>query len=261
MSEQKIALVTGANRGLGKACVKHILKDGHIAILTSRNERKGQQAMDEVIKERGKENLHYFQLDVQSSQSIQKCMQQVKEKFGRLDWLINNAGYNYDTQQKAIDPDLEKCQKTMDINFFGPWRMTTAFLPLLRKSDSGRVVNVSSSSGQFSDMGGGTPAYSTSKSALNALTIKLAAELEDHNIKVNAVCPGWVATDMGGSEAPREHHEGADSILWAARIPDNGPTGGFFRDGERLELGDEESLTVSMSFGFLVIWSFGRLDI
>lgn len=235
MSDQKIVLVTGANRGLGKECVRQLLKDGHQVFLTSRDEKKGHATMDELIREWGKENLYYHQLDVQSPGSIQACADAVKDKFGKLDWLINNAGFNYDTGHRASKPDLKKSEKTMDINFFGPWRTTSAFIPLLKSSSSARVVNVSSGAGQFDDMGGGTPAYSTSKAALNALTIKLASELENDLIKVNSVCPGWVATDMGGSEAPRKLHEGAESILWAARIPDDGPTGGFFRDGERLE--------------------------
>lgn len=235
MSEKKIVLVTGANRGLGKACVSQLLKDGHEVVMTSRNLKKGQRAMDDIIKDRGMDSLSYHQLDVQKEDSIAECCKYVEDKFGRLDWLINNAGYNYDTKHDVTEPDIEESRLTMDINLYGPWRVSQHFLPLLKKSSSGRIVNVSSGAGQLKDMGGGTPAYSTSKAALNALTIKWAAVLENENIKVNAVCPGWVATDMGGKEAPKKPEEGAESILWAARIDDDGPTGGFFRDGKRLD--------------------------
>jgi len=230
-----IALVTGANRGIGYAICSRLLKDGHTVILTSRDKQKGQDAIDSLIKERGAENLYYQQMDVSNQESVAQTVKAVEEKHGRLDWLINNAGINYDTEHNVLDPDIEESKRTIDVNFFGPWRTSAAFAKLLRKSDNGRIVNVSSGSGQLSEMAGGTPAYSTSKAALNALTIKLAAELKSDDIKVNAVCPGWVATDMGGSEAPRNTEEGAGSVVWAAYIDNNGPSGGFYRDGERLE--------------------------
>lgn len=229
----QIALVTGANRGLGLGVVKRLLKAGNKVILTSRNEQKGKQAADEVQNQY--QDIYYHQLDVSSEESIRKCVNWVESEFGRLDILINNAGINYDTWQNAINADLEESRKTMDVNFFGPWRVSQAFFELLKKSEHPRVVNVSSGSGSLTREESGTPAYSTSKAALNMLTIKLAHSTNYFNIKVNSVCPGWVRTDMGGSDATRSIEEGAESIVWAAEIDDDGPTGGFFRDGERLD--------------------------
>ncbi|HYJ47786.1 MAG TPA: SDR family NAD(P)-dependent oxidoreductase, partial [Pyrinomonadaceae bacterium] len=130
--------------------------------------------------------------------------------------------------------DLLTVREAFETNTLGAWRMCQAFIPLLRRSAHGRVVNVSSESGSLASMGGGTPAYSVSKAALNALTRMLADELKSSGVLVNSVCPGWVATEMGGRDAPRSVEEGAASVVWAATIPDGGPTGGFFRDGEPL---------------------------
>jgi NAD(P)-dependent dehydrogenase (short-subunit alcohol dehydrogenase family) len=156
------------------------------------------------------------------------------ERFGKLDVLVNNAAILYDSWQRAASADLETVREAFETNTLGAWRMCQAFLPLLRQSEHARVVNVSSESGSLSSMGGGTPAYSVSKAALNALTRMLADELSAARILVNSVCPGWVATEMGGPGAPRTVGEGAAGIVWAATLPDDGPTGGFFRDGEPL---------------------------
>jgi NAD(P)-dependent dehydrogenase (short-subunit alcohol dehydrogenase family) len=153
---------------------------------------------------------------------------------GRLDVLVNNAGILYDTWQRALDADLAVVRKVFDTNTLGAWRVSQAFLPLLRRSRHGRIVNVSSGAGAFASMDGHAPAYSISKVALNALTCMLAAELRPAGILVNAVCPGWVETDMGGAGG-RPVAEGAAGIVWAATLPDNGPSGGFFRDGKPIE--------------------------
>jgi len=147
--------------------------------------------------------------------------------------LVNNAAILYDTWQHAVDADLAQVREALETNLFGAWSMVRAFLPLLRRSRHARVVNVSSEAGSLATMGGGTPAYRLSKAALNALTRMLAAELGTERILVNAVCPGWVATDMGG-RGGRPVAEGAASVVWAATLPDDGPTGGFFRDGRPL---------------------------
>ncbi|WP_235295739.1 SDR family oxidoreductase [Portibacter marinus] len=229
----QIALVTGANRGLGLGVVRQLLEDGYEVILTSRNKTKGEQATEELKDQF--DHVHFHQLDVSKSESIKDCAEWVDQKFGNLDILINNAGINYDTWQNAMNADLEESQKTMDVNFFGPWRVTQAFWPLLKKNNWGRVVNVSSGSGSLTREESGTPAYSTSKAALNMLTIKQSHSATGTGVKINSVCPGWVRTDMGGSDATRSIPEGAKSIIWAAKIPDDGPTGGFFRDGERID--------------------------
>jgi len=148
----------------------------------------------------------------------------------RLDVLVNNAAILYDTWQRGVDADLDQVHEAFETNLLGAWRVTQAVLPLLRASPAARIVNVSSGAGALHDMGGGTPAYRTSKAALNALTRKMAGDLEGSGVLVNSVCPGWVATDMGGpGGGPVE--AGAHGIVWAAILPDDGPTGGFFRHG------------------------------
>ena len=221
-----IALVTGANRGIGKEVCRQLGKKGYTVLLTARSLRKAQDTVANLKLK----TLYPAQLDVADPDSIRQLEQQVARQFGRLDVLINNAAINYDTWQRAISADLNVVQETLETNTYGPWRMVQAFLPLLRKSQHARIVNVSSGSGSLTDMGGGTPAYSVSKAALNALTRMLASELRHERILVNAICPGWVATDMGGSGG-RPVADGARGIVWAAMLPDNGPTGGFFRDG------------------------------
>jgi NAD(P)-dependent dehydrogenase (short-subunit alcohol dehydrogenase family) len=157
----------------------------------------------------------------------------VGERYGRLDVLVNNAAITYDTWQRAIDADLAVVREAAETNLYGPWLMVQQFLPLLRASGHPRIVNVSSEAASLASMGGGTPAYTASKVALNALTRMLAAELRRDHVLVNAVCPGWVATDMGGPGG-RPVEAGAASVVWAATLPDSGPTGGFFRDGRPL---------------------------
>jgi NAD(P)-dependent dehydrogenase (short-subunit alcohol dehydrogenase family) len=154
----------------------------------------------------------------------------VGERFGRLDVLVNNAAIHYDTHQQAGGADLAIVREALETNLLGGWQVIQALLPLLRRSDHGRIVNVSSEGGSLTNMGGGIPAYRTSRAALNALTRMLAAELRGDRILVNSVCPGWVATDMGGPGG-RPVRDGAASIIWAVDLPGRGPTGGFYRDG------------------------------
>lgn len=227
----KIALVTGANRGIGFAIAKILLEKGHTVILTARTEASGQEAINKL---ESPNQLHFHPLDVSSQTSVDRIRSFVEETFGKLDVLINNAGINYDTWQNATSADLNNVQETLDTNLMGPWRMTNAFIPLMKKAIYGSIVNVSSGAGALTGMSGGTPAYSVSKAALNVLTIKLAAELRNANILVNAVCPGWVRTDMGGSGATRSPEKGAETIVWAAELPAGGPTGKFFWDKKEI---------------------------
>jgi len=149
--------------------------------------------------------------------------------------LVNNAAIHYDTWQTATQADIEGIvRESFETNVFGAWRMIEAFVPLMQRHRWGRIVNVSSGAGSLTSMGAGTPAYSTSKAALNALTKVVAAELRTSGILVNAICPGWVTTDMGGTGG-RPVEEGAAGVVWAATLPDDGPTGGFFRDRRRIE--------------------------
>ena len=148
--------------------------------------------------------------------------------------MVNNAAILYDTWQRGVDADLDEVREAFETNVLGAWRVVQAALPLLRESRRGRIVNVSSGAGALTDMGGGTPAYRTSKAALNALTRVLAAELRADHILVNAICPGWVATDMGGAGG-RPVSDGAAGIVWSVELPDDGPTSGFFRDGRPID--------------------------
>lgn len=228
----RVALVTGANRGIGLEVVRQLALRGFTTILGARDVQKGEEAAKAL--QQGELKIIPIQLDVTDQQSIDGAKHLVEERFGKLDVLVNNAAILYDSWQRAENANLNTVREAFETNTLGAWRMCHAFIPLLRKSRHGRIVNVSSESGSLTVMGGGTPAYSVSKAALNALTRMLADELHSSHILVNSVCPGWVATEMGGPNAPRTVEEGAASVMWAVTLPDNGPTGGFFRDGEPL---------------------------
>jgi len=230
-NESLVAVVTGANRGIGLEVVRQLARSVMRVVLGSRDLEKGEAATRLLSLEEG--TVVPRQLDVTDQLSIDRLLRDVTADFGQLDVLVNNAGILYDTWEQGITADLNVVHTALETNMFGAWRMCQTFLPLLRKSHAGRIVNVSSESGSLTNMGGGTPAYSVSKAALNALTRVLAAELSETGILVNAICPGWVATDMGGTGG-RPVSEGAASIVWAAMLLANGPTGGYFRDGKRL---------------------------
>jgi NAD(P)-dependent dehydrogenase (short-subunit alcohol dehydrogenase family) len=225
--EPLVAIVTGANRGIGLEVVHQLAQRGMQVILGSRDQRKGEEAAQAFIR-RGLSVLPY-QLDVTDQQSIEQLVKEVNSRFGRLDILVNNAAILYDTWQTVTTANLDTVQSALDTNLFGAWRMCLACLPLLRKSHAARIVNVSSEAGSLTEMSGGTPAYSMSKVGLNALTLMLAAELRSTGILVNSISPGWVATDMGGPGG-RPITQGAAGIVWAATLPAHGPTGGFFDD-------------------------------
>ena len=222
--------MTGANRGIGLEVVRQLAERGFTAVLGSRDLRKGRAAAE------GLDGLEVDarRLDVADADSVRELAAELDDAYGRLDVLVNNAAILYDTWQRGVEADLDEVHEGLETNLFGAWRTTQACLPLLRRSQHGRMVNVSSGAGALSSMGAGTPAYSVSKAALNALTRILAAELRSDRILVNSVCPGWVATDMGGPGG-RPVEDGAASVMWAVLLPDDGPTGGFFRDGRRLE--------------------------
>lgn len=224
-----VAFVTGANRGLGLEVCRQLGRRGYAVILSSRDEQKGRAAA-EPLRRAGME-VHLQRMDVADDRSVSEAAAAIERSIGRLDVLVNNAGILYDTWQRAAGADLNVVREAFETNTLGPWRVTQAFLPLLRKSKHGRIVNVSSGAGQLESLDGETPAYALSKVALNALTLMLAAELMPSRILVNAVCPGWVATDMGG-KGGRPVEDGAAGIVWAATLTDDGPTGRSFRDGK-----------------------------
>jgi NAD(P)-dependent dehydrogenase (short-subunit alcohol dehydrogenase family) len=217
-----VALVTGANRGIGLEVCRQFARLGFTVLLGARDAGRGGRASRQL----GGGPVSPVVLDVADDASVRAAAAGIE----RLDVLVNNAAILYDTWQHGVDADLDQVHEAFETNLLGAWRVTQAVLPLLRASPAGRIVNVSSGAGALHDMGGGTPAYRTSKAALNALTRIFAAELRGDGILVNAICPGWVATDMGGAGG-RPVADGAAGIVWAATLPEDGPTGGFFRDG------------------------------
>jgi NAD(P)-dependent dehydrogenase (short-subunit alcohol dehydrogenase family) len=224
---KRVAVVTGANRGIGFETCRQLAKKGIQVILTSRDRANGEAAVEKLQAEGL--DVSYHPLDVTDSDSVQRLAEFIKGEFGQLDILVNNAGVLLDSSDTVLNTKIDTLRKTIDTNLYGPLLLCQALIPLM-KHNYGRVVNVSSGAGQLSDMTSGYPSYRISKTALNALTRILANELKGTNILVNSVCPGWVKTDMGGANAPRTPEQGADTIVWLATLPDNGPTSGFFRD-------------------------------
>jgi NAD(P)-dependent dehydrogenase (short-subunit alcohol dehydrogenase family) len=230
--EKRICLVSGGNRGIGFETCNQLAQLGHIVLLTARDLTKGKTAAKQLT-DNGLDII-FYQMDVSDQKSIDDTYDKIIQRFGRLDVLVNNAAILYDTWQRAIDVDFEIVNQAFVTNLLGPWRLSKKFIPLMKKNRYGRIVNVSSSAGSLHFMGKGAPAYSISKTALNALTCKLAAELLGTGILVNSIDPGWVATDMGGrGGGPVE--EGVKGIVWASTLPDDGPTGGFFFEGKPIE--------------------------
>lgn len=225
---ERIALVTGGNRGIGLEVCRQLAAQGLTVILTSRNFHKGQVAAEELRT--GGATVVYHQLDVADAASVAKARDFVGREFGRLDVLVNNAGVYPDEGVSVLEVAERQVREAFEINALGALRTSQAFVPMMIEHNYGRVVNVSSGAGAITGMGGYTAAYKLSKVALNALTRILAQETRRYNIKVNTMCPGWVQTDMGGPAAHRTVEEGADTIVWLATLPDDGPTNGFFRD-------------------------------
>jgi NAD(P)-dependent dehydrogenase (short-subunit alcohol dehydrogenase family) len=224
----RVALVTGANRGIGLEVCRQLAQRGYVVVLGSRDRERGEVA---AARLRGEGlDVGACQLDVADAASVEAAVERIRREHGRLYAVVNNAAILYDTWQRGVDANLDEVREAFETNVLGAWRVIQATLPLLRESPAARIVNVSSGAGALTDMGGGTPAYRTSKAALNALTRVLAAELRADRILVNAICPGWVATDMGGAGG-RPVSDGAAGIVWAVELPDDGPTSGFFRDG------------------------------
>jgi NAD(P)-dependent dehydrogenase (short-subunit alcohol dehydrogenase family) len=232
LPETRVALVSGANRGIGLEIVRQLARGGLIAVIGARDADKGLAAA-EKLKSEGLE-ITVVELDVDDEQSPERAISEMKRLFGRCDVLVNNAAILIDGpggfEASLFDLASDVARRTFETNVLGPLRLIKAAVPLMRAQGYGRIVNISSGAGQLADMGSGFPAYRMSKAALNALTRITAAELRGTSIKVNAACPGWVRTDMGGPKADRSVEQGAETPAWLATLPDDGPTGGFFRD-------------------------------
>ena len=225
MDNGRVALVSGGNRGIGLEVGRQLSERGITVVIGSRDEARGRAAVEGL-----EGNVVPHQLDVADAGSVDRMAAFLEDEFGRLDILVNNAAISNDEGQRGVDADLDRVKESMEANLFGAWRLCEAAIPLMQRNGYGRIVNVSTGLAALEDMGGGSPGYRVSKTALNALTRILASELRGSGILVNAVNPGWVQTDMGGSGATRSVEEGADALVWAATLPNSGPTGGFFRD-------------------------------
>lgn len=239
-SEKRIAIVTGANRGLGLGTAKALAELGFQVLMVGRDLTRLTAAAG-PLRDAGLD-VACFCADVDSDGQVAALAAHVAQRYERLDVLVNNAGVMLEPNDFSdpassgvflTSPDVAR--RTFDTNALGPLRLSQALIPLMKRRNYGRVVNVSSELGQLAWMGGSWPAYRMSKAALNALTRVLAAELAQTGIKVNAVSPGWVRTDLGGNDADRSVEEAVQGIVWAATLPDDGPSGEFFRDGVALE--------------------------
>lgn len=233
MSTKPVALVTGANRGIGKEVARQLGTLGWEVVLTSRDVMKARSTAGELNEILAGNPLHGHALDVTEPEQSVALATELAERFGRLDAVVNNAGVMFDDPVNfaALEADVRVIRRTFETNTLGAFNVARAFAPLLLQNGGGNLVNVSSGMGGLQEMGAGYPAYRLSKAALNGLTRILHAEMHPRGVRVNAVCPGWVQTDMGGPNANRDVASGAAGVVWAATLEDDGPSGGFFRDG------------------------------
>lgn len=227
MPEARIAVVTGGNRGIGFEVCRQLAGRGLRVILTARDDEKARRAAEEIP------GATPFTLDVTDPEGPGK-LSAFLEETGGVDVLVNNAGVFLDRNHGGVDIPMEVVQETLAVNVIGPWQLSQAVIPFMKRRGYGRIVNVSSGLGAMSEMAGGYPSYRVSKLAVNGLTRILAAELKGTNILVNTVCPGWVQTAMGGPNAPVPVEKGADTIVWLATLPEGGPSGHFFRERRQI---------------------------
>ncbi|MEJ2515358.1 MAG: SDR family NAD(P)-dependent oxidoreductase [Gammaproteobacteria bacterium] len=234
---RRVALVTGANRGLGFEISRQLGAAGLCVVMAAREQGRAEAAAREVPGARP------LRLDVRDTARIPVAVSEVVESVGRIDVLVNNAGVMLDGPEGIDAVPAEIVSGSLATNVMGPLLLTQAVLPTMRRQDYGRVVNMSSTLGAFHDITNpdsdyavvDSPAYRLSKGALNLLTVLFARQLAGTNVLVNSACPGWVRTDMGSDEAPLSVEEGADTPVWLATLPDGGPSGGFFRQRQQIE--------------------------
>jgi NAD(P)-dependent dehydrogenase (short-subunit alcohol dehydrogenase family) len=235
MNEKKgkrVAIVSGANRGIGLEVSRVLAESGLHVVLGSRDAAPGEKAA-RALSARGLD-VEPYPLDVTDDASVRALLDHVARALGGADVLVNNAGILLDESTDVLEADVQHFRNCMETNVYGPLRLAQALMPGMIARGYGRVVNVSSGAGQLSSMTDYAPPYSLSKTALNALTRLLAAAARGHDVLVNAVDPGWVRTDMGGSGAPRSVAQGADTIVWCATLPKGGPSGRFFHDRKEI---------------------------
>jgi len=232
-SRRKVALVTGANRGIGLEVSRQLAANGYHVVLTGRDRGLVESAQSQLRREHL--DVSAAVMDVADEASVRRCAGTVQERFALVDAVVNNAAVLIAEDRSVLDTTVDEFRDTFEVNLFGVVSVCRAFVPSMVTNGYGRIVNVSSAAGQLSSMSTYAPAYSVSKAALNAFTVQLAAELKGTGVLVNSVNPGWVRTRMGGTGAPRSVVQGADTIVWAATLPSNGPTGGFFSDRRRID--------------------------
>ena len=232
----RVALVTGANKGIGFEIAKQLAAQGITVLIGARDTAKGIDAQDKIRV--SESDVYHVAVDVTQPITIQNAVAHITDKFKRLDILVNNAGILIDPQTNILELDLTTLKNTFVTNAFGPLLMSQACVPLMKRNNYGRIVNMASTLGSLTEMtnpdsiyaGVLSPAYRLSKTVLNGITTLLAKELRGTNILVNSACPGWVRTEMGGDQAPISPVQGAETPVWLATLPDDGPTGGFFRE-------------------------------
>ena len=233
----RIALVTGANRGLGLEACRQLAQCGFHVLLTSRDRQLGEEATG-TLRAEGLQITHHL-LDVTRPEQIASLYEAVADQYGRLDALVNNAAVSLDPAESSVlDVPLEVIARTLETNFYGPLRTMRAFVPLMQANDYGRIVNISSIGGRMSLMSldrGRKAAYRVSKAALNAVTRLVAGAVRDWNCKVNALCPGPFRTRMGDPKTRKSPAEVAETVVWLATLPKSGPSGKFFQDRESVD--------------------------
>jgi NAD(P)-dependent dehydrogenase (short-subunit alcohol dehydrogenase family) len=235
-SEKRIALVTGANKGIGFEIARKLGENGITVLLGTREDSRGQDAADRLAS--NGVDAHPIRIDVTEPAAIQSAVGHIRDEYQRLDILVNNAGILIDPQTGILELNPSVFQNTLETNAFGPLLLSQACVPLMKTHRYGRIVNMASTLGSLTDIvhpdsaygAVRASAYRLSKTLLNGITALMAKELRGTNILVNSACPGWVRTDMGGGEAPLTPAQGADTPVWLATLPDDGPTGGFFRE-------------------------------
>ena len=232
---KKIALVTGANRGIGLETSRQLAAQGYHVVMGSRDLERGRKAARDLAA-RGLPDVEAVQPDVSDESSIDEALASVFRAHGRIDVLVNNAGVYLDEGfDSTFETSREVLEETFETNVLGPFQLCQRVIPGMIDRGYGRVVNLSSGMGQLSEMNGGAPAYRISKTAINAVTRIFSEEAKGSDVLVNSVCPGWVKTDMGGESAELSVEEGADTVVWLATLPEDGPTGAFFRERKRID--------------------------
>ena len=230
INQNKYALVTGGNKGIGFAICQGLLKSGFEVILAARSLDKAKAAIAQLQSAQ----VHPLVLDVADDNSIHQAVESLSQQLGHLDVLINNAGIYPHEDVNILTIDRSLLEQAMQTNTFGAIRTAQAFLPLLEKASAARIINVSSGYGALDGLSANVPSYCLSKLALNGATIMLAEALQPKGIAVYAMCPGWVKTDMGGASAPRTPEQGADTAIWLATDASPELSGKFFRDRQEI---------------------------